>query len=76
MSFGAKHKIGAEEAPVVSDKVHNWNTASIRAALAILADRKKLGQLKYYAEASSDSDGDELIHRALIEVVYRTKREK
>jgi|GEM_PF-6656031 len=73
---GSNFKIGSDEAPVVSEKVHNWNTASIRGALAILSDRQKLGQLKYYAHASSKLDGDEVIHRDLIEVVYREKKSR
>jgi hypothetical protein len=70
---GAKYKIGADDAPTVSEQVHRWNQGGIRGALAILADRQELGQLKYHASSSSVQDGDETIHREMIEVVYRTE---
>jgi hypothetical protein len=74
MMVGCNYRIGIEEAPIVGGKVHNWNTSSIRAALSILHDRQELGQLRYHAKAISQLDGDEVIHREIIEIAYRVRK--
>jgi len=70
---GAKYKIGKDESPVVSKERGGRNSSAIRAALAILYDLKQLGYLNYHAAALSNSDGDDVIHREMIEIVYRVK---